>query len=97
VGRLHVLPRQPARLHHELWDHVAGCRQYFNVTRDTVTYEILETYKIGEAASHRPASKRRTAKEGKKYEPDQSPVQRRPDRPQQGPELHLQLPELQRL
>ncbi|MDN5521500.1 MAG: sarcosine oxidase subunit delta, partial [Pseudomonas sp.] len=22
--------------------------QYFNVTRDTVTYEILETYKIGE-------------------------------------------------
>jgi len=34
-------------LHHELWDHVAGCRQYFNATRDTVTYEILETYKIG--------------------------------------------------
>jgi sarcosine oxidase subunit delta len=37
----------PRGLHHELWDHVAGCRQYFNVTRDTVTYEILETYKIG--------------------------------------------------
>ncbi len=38
----------PRGLHHELWDHVAGCRQYFNVTRDTVTYEILETYKIGQ-------------------------------------------------
>ena len=24
------------------------CRQYFNATRDTLTYEILETYKIGE-------------------------------------------------
>ncbi|EKT4466355.1 sarcosine oxidase subunit delta [Pseudomonas putida] len=35
-------------IHHELWDHVAGCRQYFNVTRNTETYEILETYKIGE-------------------------------------------------
>ena len=38
----------PRGLHHELWIHAAGCRQYFNATRDTVTYEILETYKIGE-------------------------------------------------
>ncbi|AIZ34563.1 sarcosine oxidase subunit delta [Pseudomonas sp. K1(2024)] len=38
----------PRGIHHELWDHVAGCRQYFNVTRNTETYEILETYKIGE-------------------------------------------------
>lgn len=38
----------PRGLQHELWDHVAGCRQYFNVTRNTVTYEILETYPIGE-------------------------------------------------
>ncbi|WP_459206999.1 sarcosine oxidase subunit delta [Pseudomonas sp. MLB6B] len=47
-------------IHHELWDHVAGCRQYFNMTRDTETYEILETYKIGEqpkvtAREHTPA------------------------------------------
>src|SRR5450830_1800314 len=48
VGRLHVLPRQPTRPAPRTGDHVAGCRQYFNVTRDTVTYEILETYKIGE-------------------------------------------------
>lgn len=50
----------PRGLHHELWDHVAGCRQYFNVTRNTETYEILETYKIGEkpkvpAREHTPA------------------------------------------
>jgi sarcosine oxidase subunit delta len=37
----------PRGLHHELWIHAAGCRQYFNTTRDTVTYEILETYRIG--------------------------------------------------
>ena len=37
----------PRGLHHELWIHAAGCRQYFNATRDTVTYEILETYLIG--------------------------------------------------
>ncbi|MDZ5604073.1 sarcosine oxidase subunit delta [Pseudomonas sp. RP23018S] len=35
-------------IHHELWDHVAGCHQYFNMTRNTETYEILETYKVGE-------------------------------------------------
>ena len=31
--------------------HSAGCRKYFNATRHTVTYEILETYKIGEKPS----------------------------------------------
>ena len=34
-------------VHHEMWYHV-GTRRYFNVTRDTETYEILETYKMGE-------------------------------------------------
>lgn len=43
----------PRGLHHELWIHAAGCRQYFNATRDTVTYEILETYKIGTKPHHR--------------------------------------------
>ena len=33
----------PRGLHHELWIHAAGCRQYFNAT-----HEILETYKIGQ-------------------------------------------------
>ncbi|WP_462379898.1 sarcosine oxidase subunit delta [Pseudomonas sp. Marseille-QA0892] len=38
----------PRGLRHELWLHAAGCRKYFNATRHTVSYEILETYKIGE-------------------------------------------------
>lgn len=38
----------PRGLHHEMWLHATGCRKYFNVTRDTVSYEILETYKMGE-------------------------------------------------
>ena len=37
----------PRGAHRELWYHAAGCRQYFNVLRDTVSYEILEVYKVG--------------------------------------------------
>ena len=32
---------------HEMWNHSAGCRQYFNVTRHTASYEILECYPMG--------------------------------------------------
>ncbi|WP_104202439.1 sarcosine oxidase subunit delta [Billgrantia saliphila] len=38
----------PRGIHHELWVHAVGCRKFFNITRHTVTYEILETYKMGE-------------------------------------------------
>ena len=38
----------PRGIHHELWVHAVGCRKFFNITRNTVTYEILETYRIGE-------------------------------------------------
>ena len=34
-------------VHNEMWNHAAGCRRFFNVTRNTVTYEILDTYPIG--------------------------------------------------
>ncbi|MEJ6744090.1 MAG: sarcosine oxidase subunit delta [Porticoccaceae bacterium] len=34
-------------IHHEMWYHAMGCRRYFNATRNTLTYEILETYKTG--------------------------------------------------
>lgn len=34
-------------LHHERWVHRFGCRQWFNVTRDTVTHEITEIYPMG--------------------------------------------------
>ncbi len=39
--------KNPRGIHHEMWYHVTGCRRYFNATRNTVTYEILETYKVG--------------------------------------------------
>ena len=32
--------------HNELWHHVSGCRQWFKVSRNTFTHEILETSKI---------------------------------------------------
>ncbi len=35
-------------VHREMWFHVAGCRRYFNVVRDTVSYAILKTYAMGE-------------------------------------------------
>ncbi|NMG01180.1 sarcosine oxidase subunit delta [Aromatoleum toluolicum] len=40
--------KNPRGLHHELWYHAAGCRKFFNATRDTVSYQILETYKVGQ-------------------------------------------------
>lgn len=40
--------KNPKGIHHEMWYHVAGCRRFFNVTRDTVTYEVFESYKMGE-------------------------------------------------
>ena len=40
----------PKGMHREQWLHAAGCRRYFNAERDTVTYRINGTYKIGEQA-----------------------------------------------
>ena len=40
----------PKGLHKEMWNHSAGCRRWFNVERDTVTYKISRVYKIGETA-----------------------------------------------
>ncbi|MGB0965334.1 MAG: sarcosine oxidase subunit delta [Litorivicinus sp.] len=44
--------KNPKGLHHEMWVHALGCRKFFNVTRNTLTYEILETYKIGEKPAY---------------------------------------------
>ncbi|PRY64868.1 sarcosine oxidase subunit delta [Vreelandella songnenensis] len=38
----------PRGIHHEMWVHSVGCRKFFNITRNTVTYDILETYPMGE-------------------------------------------------
>lgn len=37
----------PRGEHREIWHHVVGCRQHFNVVRDTETYEIKSVYLIG--------------------------------------------------
>ena len=42
--------KNPKGLHREQWLHAAGCRRYFNAERDTVSYRISGTYKIGELA-----------------------------------------------
>lgn len=38
----------------ERWLHRIGCRQWFNVVRDTSTYEILDVYAVGTSRPDRP-------------------------------------------
>lgn len=40
--------KNPKGEHHELWYHSYGCRRWFNVARDTVSYQILASYKLDE-------------------------------------------------
>lgn len=40
----------PKGLHLETWQHAHGCRRWFNVARDTVSYRIHAVYRIGEPA-----------------------------------------------
>ncbi len=35
-------------IHLEQWQHATGCRQYFNVARNSIDNTILGSYKIGE-------------------------------------------------
>ena len=39
----------PEGLHYERWCHAYGCRQWFNVVRDTVTHKIYAVYEMGVA------------------------------------------------
>jgi len=32
--------------YHELWYHSSGCRKWFNVIRNTISYKISESYMI---------------------------------------------------
>ncbi len=36
----------PRGVHDELWNHSQGCRRWFGVARDTVTYEIAFSYEL---------------------------------------------------
>jgi sarcosine oxidase subunit delta len=38
------LRENPKGWHFERWQHLAGCRQWFNVARHTVTHEIKAVY-----------------------------------------------------
>ena len=40
--------KNPKGDHLEQWCHASGCRRWFNVQRDTLTYEIKQVYRIGE-------------------------------------------------
>ncbi len=39
----------PRGAHRELWFHAAGCRRYLNVLRDTASYHISQTHRVGES------------------------------------------------
>jgi len=41
--------KNPRGAHLEQWVHTYGCRRWFNVRRDTVTYRITAVYKPGES------------------------------------------------
>ena len=32
----------------ELWNHAQGCRRWFGVERDTVTYKIAKSYRLSD-------------------------------------------------
>jgi sarcosine oxidase subunit delta len=40
--------KNPKGVHREQWNHVAGCRRWFNAERHTVTYQFSKFYKVGE-------------------------------------------------
>ena len=43
----------PKGVHLERWRHTFGCRQWFNVARDTVNHSIVAIYPMGEPAPKR--------------------------------------------
>ena len=43
------LRRNKKGIHYKRWTHEYGCRQWFNLARNTATDEILAVYKIGES------------------------------------------------
>lgn len=38
----------PRGVHFERWVHVAGCRTWFNIARDTATHEVRAVYAMGD-------------------------------------------------
>src|SRR3546814_5814530 len=50
----------PKGLLFERWHHTQGCRRWFNVARDTVTYAILAVYPMGSPRSEEHTSELQT-------------------------------------
>ncbi len=44
--------KNPRGLHRELWNHAQGCRRWFEVERDTVTYAISASRKLARRDKH---------------------------------------------
>ncbi len=42
----------PKGAHRELWNHAQGCRRWFGVERDTVTYRIAKSYQLASKDNH---------------------------------------------
>ena len=42
----------PRGAHRELWNHAQGCRRWFGVERDTVTYRIERSYTLDGAETN---------------------------------------------
>ena len=38
--------RNPRGMHRELWNHAQGCRRWFGVERDTVSYRIEKSFRL---------------------------------------------------
>ena len=38
--------KNPCGRHEELWNHAQGCRRWFGVVRDTVSYRIESSYPL---------------------------------------------------
>ena len=45
--------KNPRGAHLEQWVHAHGCRRWFNVQRDTVTYQITAVYKVAARSRRR--------------------------------------------
>ena len=56
--------KNPRGAHRELWNHAQGCRRWFGVERDTVTYQIERSYTLGRTESSLVAGSGATAKTG---------------------------------
>ncbi|MDF1796472.1 MAG: sarcosine oxidase subunit delta [Coxiellaceae bacterium] len=45
-GRYLYFRKNTKGMHYEMWVHTMACRKYFNVVRDTVSYDILSSEKL---------------------------------------------------